>query len=139
MIVIKSVTKTRPADVVVSRGDPNAEHIVDIAAEEEQTLTVFTEKSCFPNCVEDGGVWRCGGSAHGTAGDLLPEGVAELNDVVVHYQSKSVNERIDGNVSELSFVGLQVAGDLTEGWGCLDVGVHRYSVGGEESRASREV
>ena len=70
--------------------DPHSNDVINISFVEAKVVDELGVACIFMSSEEDGSPWGAEGGAHSGAVDLLPEGVAEFEEVVFHYQ-------LDGN------------------------------------------
>ena len=81
---------------------PNSEDVIDVPLVSVE-LGVFWKELLFVYCKEEVGIVACWWGPHGSFCVLDPEDVAELKNVVFHYDVKNFHESVNGDVWELVF------------------------------------
>ena len=81
---------------------PNSEDVIDVPLVSVE-LGVFWEELFLVYCKEEVGIVACWWGSHGSSCLLNPEGVADLENVVFHYNVKGFHESVNGDVWKLVF------------------------------------
>ena len=111
---------------------PDSEDIIDVAfVKQKESAVLAKDGFLFVDTKVQGGVHWSWGSTHGGAGELKPAGVSKLKEVVFHDDVEGCHDCL------VVWCQGKVFSDDGHGVICVDVGVHRNGVGGEESGAVR--
>ena len=78
--------------------------------------------------IGQGCVGGSGRSSHGSSRELQPEGISELEHVVVHDEEHGLYNGWNMEIRELLVVTGKVVGDGSDGWAGLNVSIHRDRV-----------
>ena len=111
--------------------EPNTEDIVDVSFVESDSVDKIREEVAFVDGEIECGIGGCWWGAHGGAGELLPVGISEREDVITHDEFNCINECCNWDMREKCLVSSEVSGDFSEGYVGVDVGVHGDGIGGE--------
>ena len=112
--------------------EPNTEDIVDVSFVESDSVDKIREEVVFVDGEIEGSVGGCRWGTHCGAGELLPVGVSECENIIAHDEFNGINEGSDWDMREEELVTSEVSGDFTEGFVGVDVGIHRYCIGCDE-------
>ncbi len=113
---------------------PDSEDIIDVSLVEPKETAILAENAFFLMDAEVQGSVHWGwGSTHGSAGELEPACVAELEEVVSHDDVECCHNCL------VVWGQWEIVPDDGHGMIGIDVCVHRNGVGGKESSAVRKI